>query len=503
MFPTDSLGHATRVGTFTDAGIGDNIPGEHDMATDTLIQQEQERGIETRGIERVPPTRRHDVNTWENFTMWLSANLVLSTVTVGALAIPVFQMGFWDSVCAIVLFNVLGVLPVAFFSTLGPKLGLRQMTISRFSFGWFGAGIMALFNVAACIGWSAVNVVIGAKLISQLSHLPNWVGILIIAALTTVVSLFGYAYVHKYERYAWIPMAVIFVIVAVIAGPHVQIVPTPAFKLTEWVAFLSFGAAVYGFATGWSSYAADYNVNQPEGTPTSRVFWLTFFGVVLPCAVLEVLGLMLSTAFKNGTDGPSYLAAALQSQHGFGAFLLILLALSIIANNIPNDYSLGLSMQVLGRAFQKVNRAVWTLIGAIVYVLIALTAPKSFNNNLADFLLVIAYWLGPWSIILILEHFVIRKGKYNVEDWDTRQKLPLGWAAILSMALGLVGVYLGASQTEFTGPIAKKLGNLDVGFELGIVIAAVSYLILRPIERKSEQQVAAATQGVWPPPPIP
>jgi purine-cytosine permease-like protein len=160
-------------------------------------------------------------------------------------------------------------------------------------------------------------------------------------------------------------------------------------------------------------------------------------------------------------------------------------------------------MQVLGRAFQKVNRAVWTLIGAIVYVLIALAAPKSFNNNLADFLLVIAYWLGPWSIILILEHFVIRKGKYNVEDWDTRQKLPLGWAAILSMALGLVGVYLGASQTEFTGPIAKKLGNLDVGFELGIVIAAVSYLILRPIERKSEQQVAAATQGVWPPPPIP
>ncbi len=474
------------------------------MATETLPAREQERGIETRGIERVPPTRRHDVRIWENFTMWLSANLVLSTVTVGALAIPVFQMGFWDSAAAIVLFNVLGVLPVAFFSTLGPKLGLRQMTISRFSFGWLGAGIMALFNVAACIGWSAVNVVIGAKLISQLSHLPTWVGILILAVLTTLVSLFGYAYVHRYERFAWVPMAVIFLIVAGIAGPHVHLVKTPAFKLAEWVAFLSFGAAVYGFATGWSSYAADYNVNQPEATPPGRVFWLTFFGVALPCVVLEILGLMLSTAFQ-GSDGPSYLAAALASQHGLGTFLLVLLALSIIANNIPNDYSLGLSMQVLGKAFERVNRAVWTLIGAVVYVLIALAAPKNFNANLENFLLVIAYWLGPWSIILILEHFVFRKGVYNVDDWDTRQRLPLGWAAIVSMALGLVGVYLGAAQVVFVGPIAKAINppyGMDIGFELGIVFAAVSYLILRPIERRSEMQLATATQGVWPPPPV-
>src|SRR5437660_9116818 len=78
-------------------------------------------------------------------------------------------MGFWDSFGAIVLFNFLGVLPVAFFSTLGPKLGLRQMTISRFSFGWVGGIIMALFNVAACIGWSTVNVIVGGQLVAALS----------------------------------------------------------------------------------------------------------------------------------------------------------------------------------------------------------------------------------------------------------------------------------------------------------------------------------------------
>src|SRR5215471_15429829 len=161
------------------------------MATDTVLIPE-EYGVETHGIERVSPETRTHVRIRDNFTMWLSANLVISTVALGALANVVFGLGFWDSLAVIIIFNALGVLPVAFFSTLGPKLGLRQMTISRFSFCWVGAIIMALFNVAACIGWSAVNVIVGGQLVAALSNgaVPRWAGILIIAILTTIVSIY-------------------------------------------------------------------------------------------------------------------------------------------------------------------------------------------------------------------------------------------------------------------------------------------------------------------------
>ena len=56
------------------------------------------------------------------------------------------------------------------------------------------------------------------------------------------------------------------------------------------------------------------------------------------------------------------------------------------------------------------------------------------------------------------------------------------------MALGLVGVYLGAAQALFVGPIANLVNppyGMDIGFELGVVFAAISYLILRPIELRS------------------
>ncbi|MDQ6659772.1 MAG: cytosine permease, partial [Chloroflexota bacterium] len=284
------------------------------------------------------------------------------------------------------------------------------------------------------------------------------------------------------------PLALIFAFIAIIAGPHIHMVAAKASGFLEVAAFVSFGGAVYGFATGWSSYAADYNVNQPEETPASRIFWLTFLGVLIPCVLLEILGMALTTGYTGG--GGDLLAAVLKPLGALGTVLLAILALSIVANNIPNEYSLGLTMQVLGKAFQRVNRAIWTLIGAIVYVVIAITIAGNFNATLDSFLLLVAYWLGPWSIILILENFVFRHGHYNVDDWNTPSRLPVGWAAIVSMLIGLFGAYLGASQTfiinnnfyPLMGPIAAQLSGMDIGFELGVVFAAIAYLILRRVE---------------------
>src|SRR6266480_6033736 len=225
-------------GVFTEYSIVFFSGGQR-MATD-IIAIPEEQGLERHGIERVSPKTRTHVRIFDNFTMWLSANLVISTIGLGALAIPIFQLGFWDSVAIIIVFNILGVLPVAFFSTLGPKLGLRQMTISRFSFGWVGGIIMALFNVGACIGWSVVNVIIGGQLIAALSGgvVPSWAGILILAVLTTLVSIYGYRYVHRYERWAWIPMAIIFAIMFFVAAPHMKIIPTPALGAAEITGFI-------------------------------------------------------------------------------------------------------------------------------------------------------------------------------------------------------------------------------------------------------------------------
>jgi len=155
-------------------------------------------------------------------------------------------------------------------------------------------------------------------------------------------------------------------------------------------------------------------------------------------------------------------------------------------------------VQVFGHTWQRVPRYVWTLIGAIIYTIIAILTAGNFNSTLESFLLLIAYWLGPWAIILVVEHFVIRRKRYNVNDWNNPRRLPLGWAALVAMAVGLFGALLGFAQvfvyqgtatpiTGLVGGLINKPYGMDVGFELGLVLSLIAYLILRPLELRANR----------------
>lgn len=451
-------------------------------------------GVERWGIRRTPITSRFHTDTRANFWMWFTSNFVYSTVALGTLPLVLFQVGLIDSLVAIIVGNVLGVLPVALFSQFGPLYGLRQMVFTRLSFGWNGAKIMAFLNVLACVGWSAVNATLGAQLAVSVTHgaISFGAAVAAITALTAIVSIFGYRYIHGYERFMWLPMAVVFAFLAVIAVQHVHIIPPGVSGWARIAGDFSYGAAIYGFATGWSSYAADYNVNQPVDTPKRQVFWNTYLGVFSACVLLETVGLFLSTGFA-GTGG-DVISAALKPFGLLGEITILVIIVSTIANNIPNDYSLGLSVQVFGKAFERVNRVVWTILGTLVYFGLALVFGQNFAYTFQSFLLIIAYWLGIYAIVVILDHYVYRRGRYpeldnfDAHSYDDPHALPSSIPGITAIVLGIVGISLGISQVFVVGSntfpvvglvagLVNKPYGIDVGFELAIILAAIGYVL--------------------------
>jgi NCS1 nucleoside transporter family len=458
--------------------------------------------------------------------------MVVSSFALGVLAIPIFGLGYVDSAITIVFINFLGILPVCFFSTFGPAFGLRQMVLSRFYFGYYGVKlskwemgppacdrreislfklvklghanmpVVAVFNVLACLGWSSVNVIVGAQLLNAVNHdMPGWAGILVIALSTLVICAFGYKIVHRYERWSWIPSFIIFMIVLGLfahSGHFNSLLPL-ATGPTEAGGVLSFAAALYGFATGWCSYASDYTVYQPSNRSHRLVFACTFIGLFFPLCFTQLLGAAVATAtvenenysnayFESGIGG--LLAAVLVPPLGrFGEFCLVVLALSIIANNCPNIYSVSLSLQVLAKGTQRVPRFIWVAIGTGAYIAIAIPGYHRFEVWLENLMLLVAYWLAIYEGISLTEHFVFRRGigGYRPEDYMTPSKLPPGYAAITAFAFGVMGVILGMAQVWFTGPIGKLSGGEvggDVGFEIGFGCAAVSYLGLRTLEKR-------------------
>jgi NCS1 nucleoside transporter family len=436
---------------------------------------------------------------------WLSANMVVSSFAIGLLGKSIFYLGFVDAILVIIFFNLIGITPVCYFSTLGPVFGLRQMVLSRFWFGWHGVKLIAVFNVLACIGWSAVNCIVGAELIHAVNHdVPGFAGIIIIAVCTFFVTLFGYKVVHAYEFWSWIPTFIVFLIVLGVFAHSGDFQNLPmGVGTSEMGSVLSFGSVIYGFATGWTSYAADYTVYQPSNQNRKKVFLSTWLGLIVPLLFTEMLGVavMTATAINDGDNsymagykdsGTGGLLAAVLFPHlgGFGKFCLIILALSIVANNCPNIYSVGLTMQVLGRWTQAVPRFIWTFVATCVYIAIAIPGYSQFEQVLENFMNFIGYWLAIYEGIAFCDHFLYKRGLggYVVANYDRPEKLAPGIAAVFAFCCGVAGMVTGMSQVWFVGPIALHAGEApfggDVGSELGFAFSFTAYAVARHFELK-------------------
>ena len=87
--------------------------------------------IETRTIDRVPERERHG-SPRSQFTLWFGANMQITAVVDGALAVA-FGAEALTAIVGLAIGNILGGIVMALHSAQGPRLGLPQMISSRCS----------------------------------------------------------------------------------------------------------------------------------------------------------------------------------------------------------------------------------------------------------------------------------------------------------------------------------------------------------------------------------
>jgi len=258
---------------------------------------------------------------------------------------------------------------------------------------------------------------------------------------------------------------------------------------------LSMGGIIFGSVAGWAPVSADFNVRLPADISRTKVFFLVFFGIWIPVCFLEILGAALMTIPGGGDiyndSGPGGLIAhVLSPWGGFGKFLLVVLAMSVVANNVPNTYSAALSIQAIAKPFQKVPRAIWTVVIAAAYTIAGAFGREHFSTVLSNLLSILSYWVAFFVVIVAEEHFMFRRGGmrlgYDLEIYDQPRKLPMGIAGILAGCFGIVGAVLGMAEVYYVGVIGQKVSPFggDLGFELAAIFAAITYPPLRYMEIK-------------------
>ncbi|ODV75015.1 purine-cytosine permease CYBJADRAFT_166778 [Cyberlindnera jadinii NRRL Y-1542] len=489
--------------------LGDQTHGQSsDTKLSWINQIAASLNAETTGIERVTEDQRNPKEgVFSSATMWFSANLVIASMSLGMLGQAVWAISFWQSVFVIIFFNILGLLPVAFFSCFGPEFGLRQMVLSRYLTGVFAARIFALITAIACVGWGAVNIMVSAQLLNMVNKphsLPPWAGCLVLVVSTIIVSMFGYKVVHAYEKWAWIPNLAVFIvfIVQMARSGNFTGGGFPGGQATA-AGVLSFGGAIYGFATGWTTYAADYTVFVRKGYPKRVIFFGLCAGLFIPLVFTQVLGAAVySGTYKDDTwanyyseyqaGGLMFAVLSVNSLGGFGQFCSVLLAMSTVANNIPNMYTIALCTQSFWSPLAKVPRVVWTLVGNCLTLVICIPAYYHFETVMDNFMNLIGYYLAIYEAISLSEHFIYRRGfkGYDVTIWNDKSQLPIGIAGTIGFCFGVFGAVMGMDQVWFLGPVGKLIneggpyGGADIGFELAAAFAFVAYNVSRPFELK-------------------
>jgi purine-cytosine permease-like protein len=230
-----------------------------------------------------------------------------------------------------------------------------------------------------------------------------------------------------------------------------------------------------------------------------KIFLYIYAGLLTPSIPLLVLGAAIGGAVpqvdswnnayaQTGVGGVMY--EMLTPAGGFGKFILVLLALSVIGNIAISMYSVSLNLQMILPFFTKIHRLFFIVIVFAVMIPFAIRAAEEWESSLNNFLSIIGYWSGCFDAVLLEELIIFRKrdwSSYDQSIWNVGSKLPSGIAALGASLVSMALVIPGMSEVWYTGPIAETTG--DIGFEMAFVVTALFYLPFRWLEIRIQGHV--------------
>ncbi|MGI5127686.1 purine-cytosine permease family protein [Pseudonocardia sp. CA-107938] len=439
--------------------------------------------IERRSIDVVPDAERHG-SPRSQFTLWFGANMQITAVVDGALAVVFGADALW-AIVGLLIGNLAGGIVMALHAAQGPRLGLPQMISSRAQFGVYGAIVPLVLVVLLYLGFAATGTVLAGQAINAAFGIDApVVGIVVFGLLTAVVAVVGYRWIHAMGRIATVVgiLGFTWLLIQLLAqyGLGSLLLQKP-FDAATFVLAISLGA---GWQLTYGPYVADYSRYLPRDTPERTTFGATLAGSVIGSQWSMTLGALVAAVPAS---------TFLKSQVGFlgalagGGVLAFAIYLVIVVGkltvNCLNAYGGFMSLlttvtSASGRdSVSRATRAVFIGGFVLVSVLIALLASSDFLTSFKNFVLALLLVFTPWSAINLIDYYLVSKERVDVPalyDPDGRYGR---WNALALVTYGIgIAVQIPfMAQTLYTGPFAAALGGADLSWLVGLAVTAAIY----------------------------
>lgn len=457
----------------------------------------------------VGPERR-TWNLWHIAALWVGMAICIPTYT---LASGLVDQGWtWQAaVGAVVLGNVVVLVPIALNSHAGTRYGIPFPVLARAAFGVRGANVPALLRALVACGWFGIQTWIGGWAIFKLLEvlwpgiatlpriLPAFVGLgtgeflcfMLFWALNVWIVLRGMDSIKFLETWGSpFLLAVglaLFVWAWVKAGGIGPMLENPGGQADGRTGGLTgvFGAGLTSAVAFWGTMALsipdfsrfarsqkDQVVGQALGLPVTMALF-AFIGAAVTSATAVIFGTRVAdpVALLARIGGPLMIIVSM------AGLTIATLTTNIAANVVApaNGFS--------NVAPHKISFQAGALITAVIGILML---PWRLYTDAAAYIFtwLIGYGalLGPVAGIMIADYFVLRRGQLVVDDLYRRSGAyqytgGWNWVALLALAAGVLPNlpgFIGSLPGNTAPPFFAKIYNW--AWFVGFLVAAAVYL---------------------------
>ncbi|MDB6133911.1 MAG: nitrate reductase [Verrucomicrobiales bacterium] len=466
----------------------------------------------------VPPEKR-TWNLWHIAALWVGMAVCISTYTLASGLIGQ-GMNWWQAVLAVLLGNIIVLIPMTLNAHPGTAYGIPFPVLLRASFGTLGANIPAMARALVSCGWLGIQTWIGGSAIYltagailgfdpaarvPLPGLGISPGELFCFLLFWLVNVYfiwkgidSIKWLEAWSAPFLLLTGLALLVWAVTAAKGFGPILDQPDKFKSSAEFWPvFGAGVTAMVGYWatlslnipdfSRYARsqrDQALGQALGLPLTMVLY-SFIGIVVTSATVVVFG--------SAIWDPVQLVAKFNNPV-LSAVALIALAVATLTTNIAanvvspaNDFS--------NLAPHRISFRTGGLIAAVIGILIM---PWKLYANPTGYIFtwLIGYsaLLGPVAGIMIADYFVYRRRRLNVEalyqeDGEYRYRggfSLVGIGALAASVLPNVPAFLATiGAIEKSSVPSLLMAGYNYAWFIGFALAFVLYLILRKLAPRS------------------
>jgi nucleobase:cation symporter-1, NCS1 family len=463
--------------------------------------------IERHSIDFVPEQERHG-RVRDQGLFWFLSNFQFFAIAIGFVG-PSLGLSLGYTALAGSSGILVGTAFQAFHASQGAEMGLPQMIQSRAQFGYRGVIVPLLATLFSVIGYNVVSTVLASEGLHALWRLDRSAAAVAVSLLATVLAIWGHDWLHRVFRilfwislpaFSLLSLAIVFGYAYGVrhAGDAVQ-----AGGGFGWPAFVTQLASAASFNIGSAPYVSDYSRYLPSRTPRGRIILNVFAGSALSAIWLIVLGAWLAT--RLGVDDG--LLALRQAgdivRPGFGSILAAISLAALVASIAMNAYSGMLTCLTTVDSLRPIHptralRVMVLLALMAVWIAIALSFGGNAVTYVNGMLVLMLYFLMPWTAVNLIDYFCLRRGRYSIVDLFRPRGLYGSWGArgLTAYAVGFAAsVPFFVVPNVHTGALAERLGGVDIGWLVSAAVAATTYLLVsRRFNAGDEAQAVAASQ---------